>query len=161
MTIEVSRRATIAGASMTFLVGAARGQNLTPVSCGTAQTITDAPIFIADKKRYFQEEGLQVAMPQFASAAFSSPTDTASTTMNWHRGCVRKFKRCTRTPSNVSGKNGTRGSSSESRRRFPLPHNRPIAMTSFCILSRANGCPTNRYGRFSNYAPWTPGNPTL
>ena len=66
---EVSRRAAIAGASATIITGAARGQTLTPVSCGTAQTITDAPIFIADKKKYFQEEGLAVTMPGFASAA--------------------------------------------------------------------------------------------
>ena len=66
---SVSRRAAIAGASATIITGAARGQTLTPVSCGTAQTITDAPIFIADKKKYFQEEGLAVSMPQFASAA--------------------------------------------------------------------------------------------
>ena len=39
------------------------------VTADSAQTITDAPIFIADKKRYFQEEGLAVSMPQFASAA--------------------------------------------------------------------------------------------
>ena len=52
-----------------MIAGRARAADLTPVSVGTAQTITDAPIFIADKKKYFQEEGIAVSMPAFASAA--------------------------------------------------------------------------------------------
>ncbi len=66
---RVSRRSAIAGASAAFITGRARAADLVPVSVGTAQTITDAPIFIADKKKYFLEEGVAVNMTDFASAA--------------------------------------------------------------------------------------------
>lgn len=41
----------------------------TPVRVGTLGAISDAPIFIADKKGYFKEEGLSVTMTPFNSAA--------------------------------------------------------------------------------------------
>jgi NitT/TauT family transport system substrate-binding protein len=41
----------------------------TPVRVGTLGAISDAPIFIAEKKGYFKEEGLAVTMTVFNSAA--------------------------------------------------------------------------------------------
>ena len=39
------------------------------VTVGAASTTSDAPIYIADKKGYFQAEGLQVKVINFRSAA--------------------------------------------------------------------------------------------
>jgi NitT/TauT family transport system substrate-binding protein len=47
----------------------ARAADLIPVTIGTAQTISDATIYIADKKKFFQDEGLAVSLTNFTSAA--------------------------------------------------------------------------------------------
>jgi NitT/TauT family transport system substrate-binding protein len=41
----------------------------TPVSVGTLGAVSDAPLFIADKKGYFKDEGLAVTMTEFRSGA--------------------------------------------------------------------------------------------
>lgn len=45
------------------------GQTRTEVRVGTLGAISDAPIFIADKKGFFREEGIDVKMTVFQSAA--------------------------------------------------------------------------------------------
>ena len=40
-----------------------------PITVGATSSTSDAPIFIADKKRYFQDEGLDVKVVSFRSAA--------------------------------------------------------------------------------------------
>jgi NitT/TauT family transport system substrate-binding protein len=56
---------------LTFALAArqANAAELIAVNVGTAQTVTDAPLFIAHKKKFFEEEGLAVNMMPFASAA--------------------------------------------------------------------------------------------
>ena len=49
--------------------GAAWAQAPIVVTVGAASTTSDAPIYIADKKGYFQAEGLQVKVTNFRSAA--------------------------------------------------------------------------------------------
>lgn len=48
------------------LMGSAAAQTIT---VGTAGTISDAPIFLADKKGYFKDEGLDVTVTPFKSAS--------------------------------------------------------------------------------------------
>ena len=67
--LKLSRRAAVGGLIVTSMTGAGRAADLIPVSVGTAQTVTDAPIFIAHKKKFFEEEGLAIDMKPFASAA--------------------------------------------------------------------------------------------
>ena len=64
-----TRRSTLLGASAALIAGRARAAGLLPVSVGIAQTIADTPIFIAHGKRFFEDEGLDVRMHAFASAA--------------------------------------------------------------------------------------------
>src|SRR5207244_8350259 len=54
----------------TLLGGAtAGGQAPIVVTVGAASTTSDAPIYIADKKGYFREEGLEAKVTNFRSAA--------------------------------------------------------------------------------------------
>ncbi|MDB5594130.1 MAG: tauA [Hyphomicrobiales bacterium] len=62
------RRAAIRIA-LIFAAGHACAQGLTEVRVGTLGAISDAPIFIADKKGFFKDEGLEVKMTVFQSAA--------------------------------------------------------------------------------------------
>lgn len=55
--------------SLSLAAVAAPAADLIRVNVGTAQTVTDAPLFIAHKKKFFEEEGLDVDMKPFASAA--------------------------------------------------------------------------------------------
>jgi NitT/TauT family transport system substrate-binding protein len=50
-------------------VGAALAQAPIVVNVGAASTTSDAPIYIADKKGYFREEGLEAKVTNFRSAA--------------------------------------------------------------------------------------------
>ncbi len=50
-------------------LGAARAQ-LAEVSVGTAASISDVPIYIAQSKGYFQEEGINVKTVEFSSATY-------------------------------------------------------------------------------------------
>lgn len=52
-----------------LMVLSAHAQTRTEVRVGTLGAISDAPIFIADKKGYFREEGIDVKMTVFQSAA--------------------------------------------------------------------------------------------
>jgi len=52
-----------------ILGGSAHALAQTAVGVGTASSISDAPLFIADKKGYFREEGLAVTLTDFRSAA--------------------------------------------------------------------------------------------
>lgn len=56
----------LAATIVVALAGAAGAQTIT---VGTAATISDAPIFLADKKGYFKEEGLDVKVTPFKSAS--------------------------------------------------------------------------------------------
>jgi NitT/TauT family transport system substrate-binding protein len=74
MTMGSHRSASIGvaasfGAACAVLAfcGAAAAQ--APIRVGTLGAISDAPIFIADKKGYFKDEGLTVTMTTFNSAA--------------------------------------------------------------------------------------------
>lgn len=58
----------ISGAILAGL-GAAPADAATTVRVGTTNSSSDAPFFIADKKGYFKQEGLQVAFTPFDSAA--------------------------------------------------------------------------------------------
>ena len=56
---------SLAGATLCAASAAAQ----TPVRVGTLGAISDAPLFIADKKGFFKDEGLAVTMTTFNSAA--------------------------------------------------------------------------------------------
>lgn len=62
-------------AAITFVVGllvaveASYAEDSVTVRVGTLGAISDAPIFIADKKGFFREEGIAVVMTEFNSAA--------------------------------------------------------------------------------------------
>ncbi|HEY8579963.1 MAG TPA: ABC transporter substrate-binding protein [Beijerinckiaceae bacterium] len=62
-------RAFVLIASLTLAFAAGGAQAQTPVRVGTLGAISDAPIFIAHKKNFFKEEGLDVTMTVFNSAA--------------------------------------------------------------------------------------------
>jgi NitT/TauT family transport system substrate-binding protein len=62
------RVAFVAGLTA-LMVLSAHAQTRTEVRVGTLGAISDAPIFIADKKGYFREEGIDVKMTVFQSAA--------------------------------------------------------------------------------------------
>ena len=64
---SILRMGAFALAGSLALTGGALAQ--APVRVGTLGAISDAPIFIADKKGYFKEEGLAVTMTVFNSAA--------------------------------------------------------------------------------------------
>src|SRR5437764_15310016 len=53
-------------AAMLFL---ALGAQAAPIRVGTTNSSSDAPLFIAEKKGYFKQEGLQVEFTSFDSAA--------------------------------------------------------------------------------------------
>jgi len=51
------------------LLAAGGGASAQPITVGATSSTSDAPIYIADKKGYFKDEGLTVNMTSFASAA--------------------------------------------------------------------------------------------
>ena len=63
-----TRRSIVAAALVAPAIPA-RAAGLTQVTVGAAQTISDAVIFIADKKGYFADEGIRIKIEPFASAA--------------------------------------------------------------------------------------------
>jgi NitT/TauT family transport system substrate-binding protein len=67
MTTRRQFFAATAGAA--FLSSRARAADLVTVRVGAAQTTSDAQIFIAEKKGYFADEGIRIAITNFASAA--------------------------------------------------------------------------------------------
>jgi len=67
-TMRHVRVAFVAGLTA-LMVLSAHAQTRTEVRVGTLGAISDAPIFIADKKGYFREEGIDVKMTVFQSAA--------------------------------------------------------------------------------------------
>ena len=66
MTRAICRLA--AGIGAVAFATAAAAQTVT-VTVGAASTTSDAPIYIADKKGYFREEGLEAKVTNFRSAA--------------------------------------------------------------------------------------------
>ena len=58
----------VVGATLTGL-GPGWAQAPIVVNVGAASTTSDAPIYIADKKGYFREEGLEAKVTNFRSAA--------------------------------------------------------------------------------------------
>jgi NitT/TauT family transport system substrate-binding protein len=66
MTVSFSK---LLGIALLCLPSVAFAQTRTVVNVATASAISDAPIFIADKKGYFRKEGLDVKITNFDSAA--------------------------------------------------------------------------------------------
>src|SRR5215813_10879147 len=54
-------------------IGPANAQSLIAVTVGAASVTSDAPIYIADKKGYFRDEGLAVKVENFRSASDMVP----------------------------------------------------------------------------------------
>jgi NitT/TauT family transport system substrate-binding protein len=54
-------------------IGPAKAQSLIAVTVGAASVTSDAPIYIADKKGYFRDEGLAVKVENFRSASDMVP----------------------------------------------------------------------------------------
>ena len=69
MTLHTAMVAAVAAA----LIGAGDAASAQTVTVGTAGTTSDAPIFIADQKGYFKEEGLDVKVTPFKSASDMVP----------------------------------------------------------------------------------------
>src|SRR5262249_6999106 len=67
--VDVLVRCVLALSAMLSCASAARAQAPIVVSVGAASTTSDAPIYIADKKGYFREEGLAAKVTNFRSAA--------------------------------------------------------------------------------------------
>ena len=63
--------AAVVGLAAALLVGPLRAQEL---QLGTTGASSDAPFFIAHKKGYFSEEGLNVKIIRFDSAAKMIPS---------------------------------------------------------------------------------------
>ena len=61
--------ALLAAAAVVASAPPARAAQLTEVTVGSAQSVSDAMIYIADKKGYFAEEGIRIKIEAFASAA--------------------------------------------------------------------------------------------
>lgn len=66
---DLTRRASLGLAASLLVTTGAYAQTRTEVRVGTLGAISDAPIFIADKKGYFRDEGIDVKMTVFQSAA--------------------------------------------------------------------------------------------
>lgn len=58
-----------AAATAILMAVPAAGQDLRPVSVGTLSSLSDAPLYIAHAKGWFEEEGLDVSLTPFDSAA--------------------------------------------------------------------------------------------
>ena len=68
MIIMLARRHVLAAALTTF-VAPAFAADLIPVTVGTANSATDIAVYVAEKKGFFREEGLEVSFISFDSAA--------------------------------------------------------------------------------------------
>ena len=66
--IRKKARAVLAAALMAF-AATALGADLIPVVVGTANSATDIAVYVADKKGFFRDEGLEVSFIAFDSAA--------------------------------------------------------------------------------------------
>jgi len=70
---NVTRREALAGAAataaITWFPPLVSGQEVVKVSCGIANTISDAPCFIAEEKGFWREQGLDVSLIPFDSGA--------------------------------------------------------------------------------------------
>jgi NitT/TauT family transport system substrate-binding protein len=64
-----TRRTFLAGAAATSLACPARAAGPTEVTVGSAQAISEAIVYIAEKKRYFADEDIAIKILPFASAA--------------------------------------------------------------------------------------------
>src|SRR4051812_13484047 len=60
---------SLVAAAAVLAAGTAFGQSPIVVTVGAASTTSDAPIYIADKKGYFRDEGLEARVTNFRSAA--------------------------------------------------------------------------------------------
>jgi NitT/TauT family transport system substrate-binding protein len=73
MSKRIARRSVIAGAAATAAVTSfpalVRGQEVVKVSTGIANTISDAPCFIAEEKGFWKDQGLDVSLIAFDSGA--------------------------------------------------------------------------------------------
>ena len=68
MIIMLARRFILA-AAVTAIVAPAVAADLIPVTVGTANSATDIAVYVAEKKGFFREEGLDVSYIAFDSAA--------------------------------------------------------------------------------------------
>lgn len=70
---KISRRDVVAGAAATAAITSfpplVSGQETVKLSCGIANTISDAPCFIAEEKGFWKEQGLDVSLVAFDSGA--------------------------------------------------------------------------------------------
>lgn len=70
---KISRREAVAGAAATAAITSfpplVSGQETVKLSCGIANTISDAPCFIAEEKGFWKEQGLDVSLVAFDSGA--------------------------------------------------------------------------------------------
>ena len=66
--VQKQARAALAAALMAF-TAPALGADLIPVTVGTANSATDIAVYVAEKKGFFREEGLEVSFIAFDSAA--------------------------------------------------------------------------------------------
>ena len=66
--VQKQARAALAAALMAF-TAPALGADLIPVTVGTANSATDIAVYVAEKKGFFREEGLEVSFITFDSAA--------------------------------------------------------------------------------------------
>jgi NitT/TauT family transport system substrate-binding protein len=73
MAEKITRSRLVAGTAATVVVTSfpplVSGQETVKVQCGIANTISDAPCFIAEEKGYWKEQGLDVSLIAFDSGA--------------------------------------------------------------------------------------------
>src|SRR3954467_15615237 len=67
--MKMSSRAQACLSALLLVFSLAAVAAAAPIRVGTTSSSSDAPLFIADKKGYFRQEGLQVQFTAFDSAA--------------------------------------------------------------------------------------------
>ena len=66
--LALTRRTFVGAGAVVFMPHVARAQ-MTVLKCGSLGQAADVPIFVAQKKGWFREEGLQIEYVNFTSAA--------------------------------------------------------------------------------------------